>query len=60
MVKHCSCFVETGVDGEIVAVKTDKDTCYGLDEVGSRVWALIADPKRACNICETLCRCCNL
>ena len=53
-VKRCSGFVEAEVDGEILALNIDKGTCYGLDKVGSRVWALIAEPKRVSDVCKTL------
>jgi Coenzyme PQQ synthesis protein D (PqqD) len=36
--------LEAEVDGEVVALHIDKGTCYGLNEVGSRIWQLIATP----------------
>lgn len=47
-------FVQAEVDGEVVALNIDKGICYGLNKVGSRVWALIAEPRRIGDICATL------
>ena len=53
-VTRSSGFVQAEVDGEIVALHIDKGICYGLNKVGSRVWALIAEPQRIGDICATL------
>jgi hypothetical protein len=48
--------VAAEVDGEIVALNPDMRTCYGLNKVGSRVWKLIAEPRRVGDICTSLVR----
>ena len=53
-VMRSSGFVQAEVDGEVVALNIDKGICYGLNKVGSRVWALIAEPRRIGDICATL------
>ena len=47
-------FVEAEADGEVVALNIDKGTCYGLNKIGSRIWVLIAEPKRIGDVCATL------
>ncbi len=42
----------TEVDGELLAMNIEKGSCYGLNSVGTRVWALMAEPQTL----ETLCR----
>ena len=46
--------LEADVNGEIVALHIDKGQCYGMNEVASRVWALLAEPVSLDQICETL------
>jgi hypothetical protein len=53
-VRRSSGFVESEVDGEIVALNIETGKCYGLNNVASRVWALIAEPRRVVDICQTL------
>lgn len=44
----------TEVDGELVAMNVDKGTCYGLNSVGTRIWALIAEPRSIDDLCDRL------
>ena len=46
--------VEAEVDGEIVALHIDKGTCYGLNKSGSRIWQMLAEPKRIDAVCARL------
>jgi Coenzyme PQQ synthesis protein D (PqqD) len=46
--------IEAEVDNEIVALKIEKGTCYGLNRTGSRVWKLLAKPIRVSEMCATL------
>jgi hypothetical protein len=39
---------------EVVALGIDKGTYYGLNETGSRIWALMEEPARVGAICEKL------
>jgi hypothetical protein len=47
-------FVEAESDGEVVALNIDTGACYGLNKIGSRIWMLIAEPKRVGDVCTTL------
>lgn len=44
----------TEVDGELIAMSIDKGTCYGLNRVGTRIWALIAEPRSIDELCGRL------
>ena len=46
--------IEAEVESEIVALDIEKGTCYGLNQVGSRVWKLLAAPIRISDICAKL------
>jgi hypothetical protein len=46
----------TEVDGELMAMSVELGTCYGLNAVGTRIWALIADPRTVDSLCEQLLR----
>lgn len=47
-------FIEAEVDGEMVALDIDEGTCYGLNRVGSRIWALIGTGSVVQDICRQL------
>ena len=39
--------IPTGeIDGEMVALDLDRGTCFGLDPIGTLIWALAASPVR--------------
>ncbi len=42
------------IDGEVVALDVDKGVCYGLDPIGSRIWAMLAQPKSLAAICVAM------
>ena len=46
--------VEAEVDGEVVALSIEHGTCYGLNQVGSRIWKLIEKPIRVSELCAAL------
>lgn len=46
--------LEADVNGEIVALHIEKGQCYGLNEVASRVWALLDQPLSVNEICTRL------
>jgi hypothetical protein len=46
----------TEVDGELMALSVDQGVCYGLDRVGTRIWALIAEPRSIDTLCAQLIR----
>ena len=47
-------FIEAEIDNEIVALNIETGTCYGLNRVGSRIWALIEVPSRVEDVCAKL------
>ena len=51
---RCEELLEADVNGEIVALHIDKGQCYGMNSVASRVWALLAEPTSAEDICSKL------
>lgn len=44
----------TEVDGELLAMSIDDGLCYGLNRVGARVWALMAEPITFDAVCARL------
>ena len=42
------------VGGEIVALNVEKGLCYGLNEIASRVWDLLDQPRSLGEICQAL------
>jgi hypothetical protein len=46
--------IEAEIENEIVALSIEKGTCYGLNQVGSRIWRLLADPIHISDICAQL------
>jgi hypothetical protein len=47
-------FIEAEIDDEVVALSIEQGTCYGLNRVGSRIWNLLAQPIRICDLCAAL------
>lgn len=47
--------IPTGdVDGELVALDIEKGSCFGMDRVGSAIWALAAAPVTLGQITDAL------
>ena len=46
--------MEAEIDNEIVAFNIDRGTCYGLNDVGSRIWHLLSKPIRVSDLCTAL------
>jgi hypothetical protein len=42
------------VDDELVGMSIDEGVCYGLNAVGTRIWALIAAPRSIDSLCAEL------
>ena len=51
---RCDDLLEADVNGEIVALHIDKGQCYGMNNVASRIWQLLAEPTSPEQICATL------
>jgi hypothetical protein len=46
--------IQDVVDGQVVVLHAETGTCYTLNGVGSRIWALIQEPRRIHDICAVL------
>ena len=46
----------TVVDGELIALSVADGVCYGLNSMGTRIWALLAEPRSVDSLCEQLTR----
>lgn len=46
--------IEAEVDGEIVALHIDNGTCYGFNTTATRIWTMIAEPKRVVDLRDAL------
>ena len=46
--------VTSKLDDEVVMMSADKGTYYGLDDIGSRVWELLASPRTVSSVCYIL------
>jgi len=44
----------TEVDGELIAMSIENGACYGLNAVGTRIWALIDQPRSIDSLCDSL------
>ena len=42
------------VDGELIAMSVEQGVCYGLNGIGTRIWALIDEPQSVDNLCRQL------
>jgi len=51
---RCEELLEADVNGEIVALHIDKGQCYGMNNVASRIWQLLAEPTSPEQICARL------
>ena len=54
IVARKSGLIESEVDREIVALNIESGVCYGLNEVGSRIWGLLAEPVPISEVCAIL------
>lgn len=42
------------IDGELVALDLERGECFGMDQIGSAVWAIAAEPVTVGQIAGTL------
>ena len=54
MVGRAAGALSAEIDGQVVALDIARGACYGLDIIGSRIWALIETPTAITSICEIL------
>ena len=46
--------VSSDLNGETVLMSVQNGKYYGMDAIGSRIWALIEQPRSLLNVCEIL------
>ena len=46
--------VSSDLDGETVMMSVENGKYYGMDAIGSRVWALIKQPRSVAELCDIL------
>lgn len=54
LIVRCDDLLEADVNGEIVALHINKGQCYGMNNVASRIWAMLAEPITVAEICAKL------
>ena len=54
IVKRSDDLLTAEVDGELMAMSIERGTCYGLNSVGTRIWALLAEPRTVDDLCALL------
>jgi hypothetical protein len=47
-------FITSTVDNDLVMMSLEKGIYYGLDEIGSHVWAHIAEPITIHDLCQKM------
>ncbi len=52
---RCEDMLEAEVNEEIVALDVARGQCFGMNEVASEVWRMLAQPKSLDEICAALC-----
>ena len=53
-VRQCDDIVQSEIDGDIVMMSIENGADYGLNEVASRIWAMIAEPTTVQTLCGAL------
>jgi hypothetical protein len=53
-IKRCKGLVEAEIDSETVIMSIESGTYLGLNEVASRIWAMIIEPVTTDDIIEAL------
>jgi hypothetical protein len=46
--------LETDIDDETVMMDIDQGRYFGLNDTGTRIWALLAQPILVCDLCDQL------
>ena len=52
---RCEDMLEAEVNDEIVALDVARGQCFGMNEVASEVWRMLAEPRSVNEICRDLC-----
>jgi hypothetical protein len=56
MVQRTEDQVSSDLDGETVLMSIQNGKYYGMDSIGSRIWALIEEPRQIQDLCDILAR----
>ena len=54
LIRRTGELLEAEVDGELVALHVERGTCYGFNGTATRIWALLAEPKRLSELRDAL------
>jgi hypothetical protein len=54
MVRRTGDWLSAAVGEELVMMSVERGTYLGLNEMGRRIWDLIAEPRDVAEICRTL------
>jgi hypothetical protein len=54
LIERCEGIVQAEFDGQTVMMSIENGKYYGLNEVASRIWALIEQPTNEQDICDAL------
>lgn len=54
VVRNDKDLMTTMVDGELIGMSVELGSCYGLNGVGTRIWALLAEPRTVDELCALL------
>lgn len=52
--QRCPDTLAAEVNGEVVALNVERGQCYGLNEVASRVWDMLAEPRTIVQLRDAL------
>lgn len=54
IIRRTATVLASELDDETVMMDADKGLYYGLDQVGSHIWAMVAQPVSVRQVCEQL------
>lgn len=54
--QRTAALLHSTVRGDVVALDVDRGRCFATEEVGARIWQLLAQPTDVPAICEALTR----
>ena len=54
VVRRAETAVSAPIGDETAMMSLEKSMYYGLDDIGSRIWALIEQPRSVGDLCDTL------
>ena len=54
VVSHAEAVITAEIDGHVVLMSDDAGHYYQLDDVGSAIWAAMAEPVTVASVCDTM------